>query len=159
MGWFSHGGAADGMTPLAAAAGQLLEAIESQQLNALDDTAVNEMTLQIPFMLENTMRTLSLTILSHGGGTMFQEHPREVSFRISIELSELGLVTATGRLAGAQLSAALTVNDETHARMLEEHIDELASQLRETGCSPVSLTARKGIPGASLLRRTVNATA
>ncbi len=157
--WLDANGGTAGHHALRAAAGHAVDFIECQQLTALGDPSASEMTLHIPIMLDGALRSVSLTILSHGGGGMFQEHPQELSFRIGIELSALGTVTATGRLAGAQLSAALTVNDERHARMLEEHIDELASQLRQKGCIPVSLTARKGIPGASLLRRTVNATA
>jgi Flagellar hook-length control protein FliK len=162
LAWLDADGGTQGRRPIRTLTGQAIDFIESQQLNALGDPAANEMTLHIPIMLDGMLRSVSLTILSHGGGAgggMFQEHPLELSFRIGFELSELGTVTATGRLAGTQLSAALTVNDEYHARMLEEHIDELASHLREKGCLPVSLTARKGIPGASLLRRTVNVTA
>lgn len=160
MDWLGAGTGVESRHPIYTTAARLIDAIEAQQLNALGETAANEMTLQIPLMLDGALRSLSLTILSHGGsGGMFQEHASELSFRIAIDLSELGTVTATGRLAGAQLSAALTVNDEQHARMLEAHIDDLASTLRGQGCVPVSLTARKGIPGASLLRRTVNATA
>jgi hypothetical protein len=160
MTWLKTHSSVETGLPMYRASGQLIDAIEAQQLNALGESSANEMTLHIPIMLDGTLRTLALTILSHGGsGGMFSEHEREVSFRIAIDMSEFGTVTATGRLAGSQVSASLTVNDEQHARLLEEHINELAAHLREEGCVPVSLTARKGIPGASLLRRTVNATA
>jgi hypothetical protein len=158
--WLGSGTGVESRNPIYTTAAHCLDAIEAQQLNVLGEPAANELTMQIPVMLDGTLRSVSLTILSHGaGGGMFPDHPQELSFRIGIELSELGTVTATGRLAGAQLSAALTVNDEQHARLLDTHIDDLASMLRAKGCVPVSLIARKGIPGASLLRRTVNATA
>jgi hypothetical protein len=160
MNWLSTAEDTPDRQSMHTTAKQLLDAIESQQLNALDESTANEKTLQIPFMLDGTLRQMSLTILSHDGSAgMFQEPPQELSFRISIELSELGAVTVTGRLAGSQLSAALTVNDDAHARLLTENIDDLASKLRDHGCTPVSLSARKGLPGASLLRRTINATA
>jgi len=160
MEWLGAGAGQEQRHPLYTAASHFVDAIEGQQLNALGDTAANELTLQIPIMLEGTLRSLSLTLLSHrGSGGMFEEQPTDVSFRIGIDLSELGTVTAVGRLAGAQLSASLTVSDDRHARLLEDHIEDLARSLRDKGCVPVSLTARKGIPGASLLRRTVNATA
>ncbi|HLP16644.1 MAG TPA: flagellar hook-length control protein FliK [Bacteroidota bacterium] len=149
----------DSTARLASCAERLLGAIESQQVDALSPMQSDELSLQIPVMIDGSLRTLSLTIMPHAGHGIFQDLPRECSFRMSIDLSELGTVCVSGRLAGRQLSASLTVDQETHARNLEEGFDRLSESLKAEGCIAVSLNARKGIPGASLLRRTVNASA
>jgi hypothetical protein len=152
-------GLPENLTGLHTATARLIDAIESQQFDALSPKEPNEFSLQIPVVLDGTLHTLSLSIIRHGSQGMFQDVPCEISFRMSIELSELGKVTASGRLAGRQLSAALSVDNEDHARMLENGFDRLTESLRTDGCVPVALSARKGISAVSLLRRAINASA
>ncbi|MGE5314674.1 MAG: hypothetical protein ACM3Q4_08285 [Acidobacteriota bacterium] len=148
--------------PLHAASVRLLDAIEAQQFDMLGRTETDgeHVSVQIPVELGRALHTLSLTIMEHGTSKMFPESPREYSFHMSVELSELGMVSVAGRLSGRQLAASLTVDDETRARALEEGFGRLADALRADGCQPMSLAARKGLPGLSPREhRTVNASA
>jgi len=120
-----------------------IQASQSQAVNQAGEPGWS-LNLEVPFLFKERLESLRLG-MRHAGGEDEREEPGW-RFSLSLDLEELGPLTARLSAQGQRVGVAIWAERETTLGLVQGHLGELEARLRRSGFEPGRLDCYPGTP-------------